>query len=429
MKALLIGAGGVGEALAKILQQRDPGSQWLEKLVVSDYNTARAQEVSAMLNAPERFPPEHLDAENPRAIKALAHKHQVDLIVNATAADFNKPIFDAAFEAGARYIDLGTYSIAHPEEPYTKGYKLWMAQYQFEKSRQWEEKGLLAITGCGIDPGTVDVFAKYAEKHLFDELEEIQVRDGNNFEVAELDLVFGFSVVTVIEECLSPPVFWDRDRGWYVKEPMADPEIFELPEGMGRVEMVAVEHEEVIYMPKYIDKGLQKVSFKIQLGQELTDALKYLRALGLDSSDKVAVEGVEVAPIDVVAATAPDPARIGDKIKGKICVGASIIGKKDGKSRNVFIYQMTDNHDTMEKFNTQAVVTQTAYGPAITMELLARGKWHGTGVHAPEAFDPEPYLLLMDEYDFAYRMEERASEYKAALDAESFKEGLRNYRG
>ncbi len=424
MKALLIGTGGVGEALARILGERDPSGQWLEKLVLADFKASRAEEVAASLDAPQRFPAEFVDAGDREMIEALAQRHAVDVIVNATASEFVKPIFDAAYQAGVNYLDLGTYSRYDPDDPVHGEPEEWMAQYQFERSAAWEEKGLLAVTGCGIDPGTVDVFATYAAKHLFDELDELKVRDGNDFEVDGLDLVFGFSVVTVIEECLNPSVFWDRRRGWYLAEPMAEPEIFELPEGIGPVEMVAVEHEEVMYMPRYLDKGLRKVSFKIQLDEDMKAALKYLRALGLDSDEDIRIGEEEVAPIEVVAATAPDPARIGERITGRACVGVNVLGRKDGKDRDVFVYQLTDNQETMQRFGTQAVVTQTAFGPAITLELLAHGQWHGSGVHAPEAFEPEPYLALIDAYDHPFFMEERASAYKKDLDSRALRVGL-----
>ena len=101
-----------------------------------------------------------------------------------------------------------------------------------------------------------------------------------------------------------------------------------------------------------------------------------------------------------------------------------MLGRKDGKDRDVFVYQLTDNQETMQRFGTQAVVTQTAFGPAITLELLAHGQWHGSGVHAPEAFEPEPYLALMDAYDHPFFMEERASAYKKDLDSRALRVGL-----
>ncbi len=153
----------------------------------------------------------------------------------------------------------------------------------------------------------VDVFARYAEKHLFDEIEELGVRDGNNLVVQGCDVAFGFSIWTVIEECLNPPVIWERDKGWFTTAPFSEPEVFILPEGIGPVEMVNVEHEEVLLMPRYIDKGLKRVTFKFGLGEDLIKALKILHALGLDSKEKVQVGDVEVAPRDVVASAAQDP--------------------------------------------------------------------------------------------------------------------------
>jgi len=139
--------------------------------------------------------------------------------------------------------------------------------------------------GSGVEPGMSDVLARYAEKHFFDEIEEIGIRDGNNLEVKGVDIAFGFSIWTTIEECLNPPVILEKDKGWYTTEPFSQPEVFRLPEGIGEVEMVNVEHEEVLLIPRYIDKGLKRVTFKFGLGNEFIQALKYLQVLNMDRKD------------------------------------------------------------------------------------------------------------------------------------------------
>lgn len=402
MKVLLLGAGAVGEAYTVLTRLADPNGQWLEKMVVADFNLERAREVANRLTGDERFPAVRIDASDRGQVATAAQEHEIDLIMNACPQNFDKTIFDAAWEAGCHYMDMAmTLSEKHPTEPYSK-VGVMLGDYQFARHKEWDERGLLALLGMGIDPGVSEVFAKYAEKHLFDEIDEIGVRDGSNLSVEGYPYATQFSVWSVIEECLNPPVFWEKEKGYYTTEPMSEPEVFDFPEGIGPLEVVSVEHEEVINLPRWIKNGLKKVTFKISLGQELMDALRILNQLGLASAEPVDVKGVKVVPRDVVEACMPDPAKIGPLMRGKISVGTWVKGRKDGKAQEVYIYQVADNEVCMRKFNCQAVAAQTAVGPAIATELLSKCIWKNKGVLPPEAFDPDPFMERMASYGFPY---------------------------
>jgi saccharopine dehydrogenase (NAD+, L-lysine-forming) len=242
MKVLLVGVGGVGEAIAAIAKDR----KWVERIVLCDYNLDRAKEVQSKLGDAVRFPVEMVDANSQEAIEGLIKKYSVDFVMNAVDPVFNRPIFEAAFEAGIPYMDMAmTLSTPHPTDPFNKpGTKL--GDYQFERAEAWEKKGLLALVGMGVEPGMADVFARHAQDHLFDEIDEIGIRDGANLEVEGYEFAPSFSIWTTIEECLNPPVIWEKDRGWFTTEPFSEPEVFEFPEGIGNVEVVNVEHEEVL---------------------------------------------------------------------------------------------------------------------------------------------------------------------------------------
>ena len=196
MKVLLVGVGGVGEAIAVMAAKRP----WLEKMVLADYNKDRALEVQAKIKDNERFPVEFIDARNREMIEKMARDYDIDLIMNACDPSFNEAIFDAAYNAGVNYMDMAmTLSAPHPETPYEKpGIKL--GDYQFARADKWKEKGILALLGLGVEPGMADVFAKYAATHLFDEIEEIGVRDGANLIVRGYDFAPNFSIWTTIEE-------------------------------------------------------------------------------------------------------------------------------------------------------------------------------------------------------------------------------------
>ena len=399
MKVLLIGVGGVGEAVAAIAKPR----KWLELMVLADYNVNRAEEVQKKIGDEKRFPVEFIDASNQKSIEELAKKYQVDLIMNSVDPIFNKQIFDAAFEVGAKYMDMAmTLSTPHPTDPFNKpGEKL--GDYQFDKARAWEDKGLLALVGFGVEPGMADVFARYAQDHLFDEIEEVGIRDGANITIEGYDFAPNFSIWTTIEECLNPPVIFEEGKGWFTTAPFSEPEVFDFPE-IGPVEVVNVEHEEVLLVPRWVKA--KRVTFKYGLGDEFIGVLKTLHMLGLDNKEKINVKGVQVAPRDVVAACLPDPAHLGDKMRGKTCAGTWVKGTKDGKKKEVYLYQVADNEECMKAWGCQAVVAQTAFSAVIAMDLLEHGQWKGVGVLGPEAFEPTVFMEKMADYGFPYGIKE-----------------------
>jgi saccharopine dehydrogenase-like NADP-dependent oxidoreductase len=264
--------------------------------------------------------------------------------------------------------------------------------------------------GMGVEPGISDVFARYASDHLFSEIDEIGVRDGANLVVVndQGEEIFApsFSIWTTIEECLNPPLIYEKDKGWFTTEPFSEPEVFTFPAGIGPVECVNVEHEEVVLIPRFLDA--KRVTFKYGLGEEFIGVLRTLHLLGLDSTEGVAVRttpdesgkrsSATISPRDLVAAVLPDPATLGDSMSGTTCAGTWVTGlDKDGSPREVYLYHAIDNAWTMEHFDAQCVVWQTALAPALALELLATGVWSGSGVLGPEAFDAKPFLDLMSQ--------------------------------
>ncbi|MBI3152172.1 MAG: saccharopine dehydrogenase NADP-binding domain-containing protein [Chloroflexi bacterium] len=399
MKVLLVGVGGVGEAIAAIAKPR----KWMELMVLADYNVGRAEEVQKKFGDKQRFPVEFVDAGNQENIEALAKKYRVDLIMNSVDPVFNKQIFDAAYNVGAKYMDMAmTLSAPHPTDPFNKtGVKL--GDYQFDKAKEWEKKGLLALVGIGVEPGMADVFARYAQDHLFDEIDEVGIRDGANITIDGYEFAPNFSIWTTIEECLNPPVIYEEGKGWFTTAPFSEPEVFDFPE-IGPVEVVNVEHEEVLLVPRWVKT--KRATFKYGLGDQFISVLKTLHMLGLDNKEKINVKGVQIAPRDVVAACLPDPAHLGEKMKGKTCAGTWVKGTKDGKNKEVYLYQVADNEECMKTWGCQAVVAQTAFSAVIAMDLIEHGRWTGAGVLGPEAFEPTVFMEKMADYGFPYGVKE-----------------------
>jgi len=414
MRVLVVGSGGVGDAVARIAARRG----FFETMVMADYDLARAEKAVAAAEAGGgggRFVAARVDASDADSVSALVREHGITHVLNAVDPRFVMSVFTGAFAAGADYLDMAmSLSHPHPDQPYSEvGVKL--GDDQFVQAEAWEQAGRLALVGIGVEPGLSDVFARYAADHLFSEIEELGTRDGANLVVRDEDgeeiFAPSFSIWTTIEECLNPPVIWEMDRGWYTTPPFSEPEVFDFPEGIGPVECVNVEHEEVLLMPRWVDA--KRVTFKYGLGDEFIGVLKTLHALGLDKTTPVRVKGVEVSPRDVVAAVLPDPSTIGPRMTGKTCAGLYVTGTgKDGNPRRTYLYHVVDNEWSMAEFGAQCVVWQTAINPVVALELLATGVWSGTGVRGPESFDAVPFLDLLagpqpDGFGSAWGMEER----------------------
>ena len=392
MKILVIGSGGVGSAFATIVSRRG----FFETLVLADIDLARAQR-AATRTGDARVSAMAVDASDSAAVAAAIANAGATLVLNAADPRFVMPIFEGCFAAGVTYIDMAmSLSSPHPGDPHAVcGVKL--GDEQFARHDAWAERGLLALCGMGVEPGLADVFARYASDHLFSSIDEIGVRDGANLEVAGYDFAPTFSIWTTIEECLNPPVIWEEGRGWFTTEPFSEPEVFEFPEGIGPVECVNVEHEEVLLIPRWVE--CRRATFKYGLGDEFIDVLKTLHKLGLDATAPVTVRGQQVSPRDVVAACLPDPATLGDKMTGKTCAGTWVTGTgKDGHPHETYLFHVVDNEWSMAEYGSQAVVWQTAVNPVVALELVAAGTWRGAGVLGPEAFDAVPFLDLLTEY-------------------------------
>jgi saccharopine dehydrogenase (NAD+, L-lysine-forming) len=401
MKILLVGAGGVGGAITAIAARRT----FFEAMVVADFDLGRAEH--AVERAGDaRFSAIRIDATDEVSVVDALRSNGCDVLMNATDPRFVMPLFRAALAAGVDYLDMAmSLSKPHESQPYAlSGVKL--GDEQFELSPQWDAAGRLALVGIGVEPGLSDIFARYAADQLFSDIDEVGIRDGANLSVEGYEFAPTFSIWTTIEECLNPPVIWEKDRGWFTTPPFSEPETFDFPEGIGPVECVNVEHEEVLLVPRWVDA--KRVTFKYGLGDEFIAVLKALHTLGLDRVEKVKVGDVEVSPRDVVAACLPDPATLGALMKGKTCAGTYVTGTgKDGAPRSTYLYHVVDNEWSMREYGAQAVVWQTAINPVVAMELLATGTWAGKGVLGPEAFDAQPFLDLLTEYGSPWGMRDQ----------------------
>jgi saccharopine dehydrogenase (NAD+, L-lysine-forming) len=396
MRALVIGAGGVGSAIANIAARKS----FFTELVIADYDIARAQAVTSKIQDP-RISAVEVDAGDLVALEELIRKVSPDVVVNAIDPRFVMNIFNASKNVGVNYIDMAmSLSVAHPTDPFNK-VGVMLGDEQFAQNEVWASQGNYALVGMGIEPGMSDIFARYAQDYLFSEIDAVTILDGSSLTVDGFEFAPSFSIWTTIEECLNPPLIWDQ--GWHTAEPFTGGVTFDFPEGIGPVECVDVEHEEVVLIPQKVKA--KKVSFKYGLGNDFIEKLKTIHALGLSNKEKVKYRGMEIAPRDFLASLLPDPATIGPMMHGKTCAGTHVAGlDKEGKPYACYIYNVVDNEWSMKNYGDQAVVWQTAINPVIAMELIANGTWKPVGVVGPEWLEPKPFLDLIDSYGSSWHI-------------------------
>ena len=404
MNVLLLGAGAVGESYAVLTRQADPNHEWLEKLVVADFSEDRAREVADRFGGGDRYPWEQVDASDQARIEEVIRKHQVDLVMNGCPQHFDEEIFDAAFNQGCHYIDMAmTLSEKHPKQPYQK-IGVMLGDYQFEQHGRWEEKGRTALLAMGIDPGISNVFARYVSDELFDELDEIGVRDGANMAVAGMKYATQFSVWSVIEECLNPPVFWEKDRGHYTTQAMSEAEIFNFPE-IGPVESGGHRTRRSDHPASQPSERTQKSQFQDQPGGRPDETPPDIRGNRPVIRRAHRCQGNDGGSPGCGGSMFSRPGQDRSPDEGKDMRGASTPPaarmEKTGRSTCT---RWTDNEECMKKWGCQAVAIQTSVGAAIATELIAKGIWNKPGVHAPEVFDPEPVLERLPQYGFPYHI-------------------------
>ncbi|MFZ9694094.1 MAG: saccharopine dehydrogenase family protein [Candidatus Nanopelagicales bacterium] len=398
MRTLVVGAGGVGRAIANIASRRN----FLTSMVIADYTLEKAQAAVNRVNDP-RFSAAEVNASDLEALRELIREVKPDIVINAVDPRFVMPIFLACELERVNYMDMAmSLSRVHPLLPHAEtGVKL--GDEQFARDWNWSERGIFALVGMGIEPGMSDVFARYASDEIFSRIDQITVFDGSNLRVEGYDFAPSFSIWTTIEECLNPPLVWEDGRGWFTTEPFSEPEIFDFPDGIGPVECVNVEHEEVVLIPQKVDA--KKVNFKYGLGAEFINILKTIHMIGLDRKENVDVQGLQVSPRDLLAASLPDPANLGERMTGKTCAGTLVKGlDKDGVPKAVYIYHVVDNTWSMQEYGDQAVVWQTALNPVIALELIHDGIWKPEGVNGPEWFDPKPFLAKVEEFGAPWKI-------------------------
>ena len=377
MKVLVLGAGAVGTVSALKFAQE----AIVQQVVIADAVPGRAQKLADRIHDP-RVRALQLDAGKQTDLARAIRETGTTILLNAALPATNLVVMRACLEAGCDYVDMasgGTEADGIPK-----------LEDQFALDAEFTAAGRLALLGMGADPGTTNVYAAYAAKHLLDQVTELRVRDGDNSVCQGHDgFLAAFSPWVFIDECLCQAVSY-RDGRYQLEEPLTGFEPFNFPE-LGTLNCYHVDHEESRTLPMFIP-GVKIVDFKLCMDEVTLNTLRVMKQLGLSRKDRIRVGDVEVAPRDVVVALLPEPKDLAGRMQGKTCVGTLARGLVDGRERAYYIYNVTQHQTVHAQLGVQATAYQTGIPPVIAAVLLARGIWRGTGVMSPEQFNPDPFL-------------------------------------
>jgi saccharopine dehydrogenase (NAD+, L-lysine forming) len=377
VKVLVLGAGAVGTVSALKFAKEAV----LEKLVIADTVSARASLLADRLND-ARVSAICLDAGDRAAVASAIRHTGTTLVLNAALPATNLVVMRACLDGGCDYIDLasaGTDADGIPK-----------MDDQFALDAEFRAAGRLAILGMGADPGTTNVYAAYAAKHLLDVVTELRVRDGDNSVCQGHDgFIAAFSPWVMFDECLCKAVSYRGGR-YYLEEPLTGLEAFDFPE-LGVRNCYYVDHEESKTLPRFFPAA-RTIDFKLGMDDVTVETLRVLKRLGLSNKNRIRVGNLTIVPRDLVVSLLPQPKDLAGRLRGQTCVGTLAKGFKKGEAKAYYIYNVSDHETVYRELGVQATAYQTGIPPVVAARLIATGVWQGAGVMSPEQFDPDPFL-------------------------------------
>src|SRR5215213_5290291 len=380
VKVLVVGAGAVGTVSALKFAKEAV----LEKLVIADTVSARASLLADRLND-SRVTAVGLNAGDRVAVAGIIREHRITVVLNAALPATNLDVMRACLQAGSDYIDLASAGTDPDGIP--------KMDDQFALDGEFKAVGRLALLGMGADPGTTNVYAAYAAKHLLDAVTELRVRDGDNSVCTGHDGVVGaFSHWVMIDECLCKAVAYRGGR-YYLEEPLSGQEPFDFPE-LGVLNCYYVDHEESKTLPRFFP-GARIVDFKLCMDESTVETLRVIKRLGLSRTDRVKVGEASVAPRDLLVSLLPQPNELAGRLRGKTCVGTLARGYRGGEPKAYFIYNVSDHETTYRTLGVQATAYQTGIppviGPVSRHRCLAGSRRHVSGTVRSGSIPGEPY--------------------------------------
>jgi len=380
-KVLIIGAGGVGGVVTHKCAQVP---EVFSEIVLASRTLEKCEKIRDQLS--RTIEVAKVDADNTTELVDLIRKVQPRLIINVALPYQDLSIMDACLETGVDYLDTANYE---PPDEAKFCYK-WQWDYQ-ERFRQ---KGLMALLGCGFDPGVTNIFCAHALKNHFDEIHAIDIMDCNAGEHGH-PFATNFNPEINIREVTARGKYYE-DEQWVETDPLSVHKTFDFPE-IGPREMYLMYHEELESLVKNLP-GIKRIRFWMTFSQEYLTHLRVLQNVGMTRIDPVQFEGCQIVPLQFLKALLPEPSSLGENYRGKTCIGCLIEGLKGGKSKKYYIYNICDHAEAYKEVKAQAISYTTGVPAMIGAMLVLQGIWKGTGVFNVEEFDPAPFMERLSKY-------------------------------
>ena len=384
-KIMIIGCGGVGSvAVHKCCQNSDAFSE----VVIASRTGSKCEELKEKLQdtTKTKIIAAQVDADDTAVLTELIRKEKPDVVLNLALPYQDLLIMEACLAAGVHYVDTANYE---PEDTAKFEYK-----WQWEYDDRFKKAGLTALLGSGFDPGVTGVFTAYALKHYFDEINYIDILDCNAGDNG-YPFATNFNPEINIREVSANGSYW-ADGRWVETKPMEIKRTYNFPE-IGEKDMYLLHHEEIESLAKNVP-GIKRIRFFMTFSESYLTHLKCLEDVGMTSIEPVRYNDQEIIPLQFLKTLLPDPASLGPRTKGKTNIGCIFIGKKDGKEKKLYIYNVCDHQECYKEVGSQAVAYTTGVPAMIGAMLVMNGTWQKPGVFNVEEFDPDPFLDALDRY-------------------------------
>jgi saccharopine dehydrogenase (NAD+, L-lysine forming) len=388
-RVLIIGAGGVGNVVVKKCAQM---SDVFDYIVLASRTKSKCDKIASEIDRP--VVTAQVDADNAAEVAALIREHKPDVVINVALPYQDLPIMDACLETGVAYLDTANYE---PPDIAKFEYK-WQWAYQ----ERYEKAGLMAVLGCGFDPGVTNAYCAYAQKHLFDEIHYIDIVDCNAGDHG-YPFATNFNPETNIREITQKGKYWENGK-WIETEPLEISQDIDFPE-VGPRRAYVLYHEEMESLVQNI-KGLKRIRFWMTFGEQYITHLRVLENVGMTSIEPIEFQGQKIVPLQFLKAVLPDPGSLGARYTGKTSIGCIIDGVKDGVRKKIIIYNVCDHEETYKEVGAQAVSYTTGVPAATGARLMAQGIWKGNGVFNVEQLDPDPLLEGLNKYGLPWHVKE-----------------------
>ena len=404
-RLLVIGCGGVAQvAIQKCCQNSDTFTE----LCIASRTVSKCDALKEKLEAqgtPVKLTTATVNADSKDDLVKLISEYKPDAVLNVALPYQDLTIMDACLECKVDYIDTANYEPEDTDDPkwreiYEKRCKEKGFTAYFDYSWQWdyEEKfknaGLTALLGTGFDPGVTSVFVAYAKKHYFDEIDTVDILDCNGGDHG-YPFATNFNPEINLREVSANGSYMENGK-WVETEPMEIKREYDFPE-VGMKDMYLLHHEEIEALGRNFPE-IKRIRFFMTFGQSYLTHMKCLENVGMLSTTPINFEGHEIVPIKFLKALLPDPASLGPRTHGKTNIGCIFTGKKDGKDKTYYIYNVCDHQECYKEVESQAISYTTGVPAMCGALMLLTGKWTEKGVHTVEEFDPDPFLDALDKY-------------------------------